>query len=380
MPMNTYYKVWVARQKDAGMSSFLSYQNFRFSWYAFLEKLNLHDEMFLCSTCKDSPEIVIFDGTALSFRKNYVPSDAIQKIGSLTKARSETSFTERVLIPDIQARNLLKRYAESQLSSISDVNLLKTLLQKSCPAVIPIIDWILESYGVTSSPLFTSFLKDIASQSPVSSLVLPDNETKELLKIMKETNIKKDPIKLSQLQRKLPFFFNVIGRIQNSEDDLHTLPEAFHPLMDEMWSKAVITTTGTEANCASTDCNTLAECDFVEKLTFFPNLPKSRNRGYYKADKATVRNILWISSDAPNGVSRHCFYNFKDTFSNRDHKDYYHTNLSLAVHNKTIITHYRGEIVVTTLPSLFPTPIKTIPETKDQVYPGIRKKGKNMVL
>lgn len=123
----------------------------------------------------------------------------------------------------------------------------------------------------------------MASSSPLSSLVLPDDETKDLLECIKTHNIKRNPIKLSNLQRKAPFLFHLIRLVAHP----HTsLPLEFHPWLDELWARAslVIPAEHTSEGSAST-----TECDFIKSLSFFPSLTKWRERGSYNADKATVR-------------------------------------------------------------------------------------------
>lgn len=75
MLLFTFYLCWTQRQIDGGNLEvdMLSYSKFKFAWYSFLSLIE--EDMavdFICPICKDCPSIVIFDGTALAFRRSYI--------------------------------------------------------------------------------------------------------------------------------------------------------------------------------------------------------------------------------------------------------------------------------------------------------------------
>ena len=73
----TQYCVLVKAHEEAGnqhMKKTFTYNHYRFSWYAFLDLLNMDlKQGFMCSHCECQPEIVIMDATSLSFRKEFIP-------------------------------------------------------------------------------------------------------------------------------------------------------------------------------------------------------------------------------------------------------------------------------------------------------------------
>jgi hypothetical protein len=90
--------------------------------------------------------------------------------------------------------------------------------------------------GQTAPEVFRTFLKDLASFSPVCGLFVADQETKALLDLIKESDIRKDALNLAKLQEKVPFIFNLIGRLPSNGK--YTLPNDFNPLIDALWKKA----------------------------------------------------------------------------------------------------------------------------------------------
>ena len=76
----TYYSVWQELMADANILNFkrlLSYHQWRFAWYSFLDLLDIdYEEGFCCPICgKDNGlDIVICDATELSFRQELSTS------------------------------------------------------------------------------------------------------------------------------------------------------------------------------------------------------------------------------------------------------------------------------------------------------------------
>ena len=52
--------------------SFLNYDQWRLSWYSYLDLLNInYTEGFQCSVCGEVPETVVCDATSLGFQKKF---------------------------------------------------------------------------------------------------------------------------------------------------------------------------------------------------------------------------------------------------------------------------------------------------------------------
>ena len=73
--LHGYYQVWSQNQQDAGNSEFrslLSYNNWRLSWYAFMDLLDVEPNAeFICSVCGPIPDIVVCDATSLGFQRKF---------------------------------------------------------------------------------------------------------------------------------------------------------------------------------------------------------------------------------------------------------------------------------------------------------------------
>ena len=74
----TYYSVWQEIMHDANVLNFerlLSYHHWRFSWYSFLDLLDIdYVEGFSCPICGSGDEkldTVVCDATSLSFRQEF---------------------------------------------------------------------------------------------------------------------------------------------------------------------------------------------------------------------------------------------------------------------------------------------------------------------
>ena len=76
--MFSFYNVWTQHQNDAGNEDFkkvFPYSYFRHSWYSFLDRLDIdYLAGFVCDhpSCGSHPETLLFDGTSLSFQKQFL--------------------------------------------------------------------------------------------------------------------------------------------------------------------------------------------------------------------------------------------------------------------------------------------------------------------
>lgn len=73
MTIYTGYTILVKAHEDGGnpgFSSTVEYYHFRSAWYAFLSLIDINfSEGFQCTTCGNSPQVIIMDATGLSFRR-----------------------------------------------------------------------------------------------------------------------------------------------------------------------------------------------------------------------------------------------------------------------------------------------------------------------
>ena len=75
--MHTFYSSWSDLHKDYGndIRQAFTYEKFKNSWYAYLKLLDIdYQTGFTCPSCSpgggdDTPEILICDGTSVSFQR-----------------------------------------------------------------------------------------------------------------------------------------------------------------------------------------------------------------------------------------------------------------------------------------------------------------------
>ena len=76
MSLYSFYKLFAWKMAECSADvTFLSYHRFRLAWIAFNGLLDFggkRNENFICSACGESPDIIICDGTTLSFEKRYL--------------------------------------------------------------------------------------------------------------------------------------------------------------------------------------------------------------------------------------------------------------------------------------------------------------------
>ena len=74
--MYTFYTTWCDVQEDYGNASFpkiMTYGRLKYAWYAYVDLLDIdYSDGFKCSKCKDDIDVVICDGTSLSFRRKFL--------------------------------------------------------------------------------------------------------------------------------------------------------------------------------------------------------------------------------------------------------------------------------------------------------------------
>ena len=72
--LDAYHKILSQCHLNSGydVKELLSYDKLKNSWYAFLDLLNVtSEEGSMCQDCQQYPEIIICDGTGLSFQRKF---------------------------------------------------------------------------------------------------------------------------------------------------------------------------------------------------------------------------------------------------------------------------------------------------------------------
>ena len=60
---------------DVDIKDFLNYDQWRLSWYAYLDLLQIdYEDGFTCSTSGPVPDIVVCDATSLGFQRKFASS------------------------------------------------------------------------------------------------------------------------------------------------------------------------------------------------------------------------------------------------------------------------------------------------------------------
>ncbi|KAK3109037.1 hypothetical protein FSP39_021641 [Pinctada imbricata] len=244
---------------------------------------------FHCSQCEGddglSPEIIICDGTSVSFQRRMWSWDSEeddQEYMDLTPSR----FADRVFVEDPHVRKLLLRYASDDrskrrtgylrdLSNSEKANMFDYFKEVLPPFYQLLIE--IEDNPTIMRPVFQRLLLCLASPSPVCSLIPPTEDIGTLFaNIYKEIDIQQDPTLWNTLHNKLPVFFEIIQALPSG-------CQLLRPLLKELWSIA-----------ADPFCDALAQNKQLPPLkntemSFFPHLPALQSRGKYIADKSSEK-------------------------------------------------------------------------------------------
>ena len=182
-------------------------------------------------------------------------------------------------MPEAMHRNLLKRYASGG-ETVRSVrlkpldNFEKRKLLSEMKYVSQPLFHILNTIELDKSlfKIYQKLLLCLASPSPVCSLIKPVSEVQMLLTaIEKDTNLKEDPVLWTMLHEKIPIIFEILEHSPVTEE--------LKLLLKELWDISI-----TPFVDAVEDISEACPVD-MEELSFFPGLPKYRNRGCFDMDK-----------------------------------------------------------------------------------------------
>ena len=81
-PMHTFYQVTCDVLKDYGfkdVDQVFTYEKFKLAWYSFLQLLDKDfASAFMCPICSSTPDIIICDGTSVSFQSRMWHCKALE--------------------------------------------------------------------------------------------------------------------------------------------------------------------------------------------------------------------------------------------------------------------------------------------------------------
>ena len=88
--MHTFHQVMCAVPKDYGFSDVdqvFPYEKFKLAWYSFLQLLDTdYSNAFVCPICSSTPDVIICDGTSVSFQSRMWHGQPIELEPAATNA------------------------------------------------------------------------------------------------------------------------------------------------------------------------------------------------------------------------------------------------------------------------------------------------------
>ena len=153
---------------------------------------------------------------------------------------------------------------------------LESILGDNYVALSRVLNWIRECYDDIPVREVSAFLLCICSKSPVCSFIPPSVVTFDLLKEICLVDVKSKPAVLLKVREHLPLVYNMLSALPYSN-----FPLVWQELFEWLYHIAI---------------NPFPEENFVsgpdvvehdEQLSFFPTLPKCRERGCFELDRQT---------------------------------------------------------------------------------------------
>ncbi|XP_065052628.1 uncharacterized protein LOC135681910 isoform X2 [Rhopilema esculentum] len=296
----SYLEVWKSNLSFSGYEKgpFLNYQQWRCSWYSFLELLDIDYTFgFQCQICGPYPNVVICDATTLGFRRHYARQVDVNIENERQTVRLKGSdFSDRVFMRHPKARNLLRKFAKRRQLELEERLELDRLLDENHKVLYNLLVYFEQLYGGAlhiHEEIWVLF-RCISSVSPVSSY-FPCSETlKSLLEKLDEGMvIRENPEAFMQLQKCAPVIFAVL-KVLPPVSVPSRLMQLFKELSARAWS------------CFSTAQHTLGPVAGNvgnSDLSFFPSWPKLCERGVYVKDHrqpSSAENCTKLYKGHPN--------------------------------------------------------------------------------
>ena len=297
MTMYSFYKCWSWGQLDfqaeKTCSQILTYTMFRYSWYAYCELLDIdYPAGFLCSKCGPEPDIVVMDGITLGLRIAHLPWESFLKNqqDKPPTCMQGTSHNMRIFVNNQKARKLLAKYScsdEKVALTINEFDDLCILLSMYQPSMNNLMRQFRHTGHISKAPsIFYNLLSGLAKNSPVTSLLHPDEKLFDLLDKLCQNNycIEQDPPSLKFLQETFP----VLHKFILDSEDVSANLVSIYGILAEMKSKCL--------SAFSVETQTLPQVETqADPLAYFPQNKILVNRGHYVLD--STRLVSEISSD-----------------------------------------------------------------------------------
>ncbi|XP_033739869.1 uncharacterized protein LOC117327131 [Pecten maximus] len=290
-PLFTFYQALVSDHLDRGnnIEDILTYNKLRCAWNAFIKLLDLDFQQgFCCHHCNDdgngAPSTVICDGTSLSFQRRMWKWE--KETFSEKHHAPVLGFSERICIPDVRSRNLLKRYAAGghkgqKVLSDNEKGELFLLLKKTHLHLHNFLNFANENHCNVSD-----FLSSLSSPSPVCAYIRPNKDVEHILiQILKGTDLRKELGQWQKLHQECPILFDLL----KDQYILMTESASFINLMVELWNKACAPFVFA-ADLSSTGKDHVVD---EQEMSFFPSLTKSGTEAaFQQTDKGKSQSVI----------------------------------------------------------------------------------------
>lgn len=161
----------------------------------------------------------------------------------------------------------------------SEFHELKSLISLHAPSLLDLIISIAtpkSSYKSTQQGFkcaneWCKLCQSLSAISPVCGLLHPSKKSMKLIKDMCSSDITKNPLAMACLQEEVPMLFELL--ITKSIKQ-----ELLHPILEELMEKAKAPFN------KSTNSDSIITAEESDEMSYFPYLPKCRNRSIYPAD------------------------------------------------------------------------------------------------
>ncbi|XP_069105019.1 uncharacterized protein [Argopecten irradians] len=291
----TEYSTLKLFYEDQGILDFsnkFSYNNFKWSWYAFLELLEIDYETgFECPDCGEDPDTLIMDATSVSFRKELASWSVLENLQNPPKPskRDKTRNQERTFLSKPLCNFLSSLVSKGGVEK-SRWPLFLSQLEEECPVVVPLMKVIQETDGILIKGekmyyigLWQDFLRCLASSYPFCSFITTSDEVHNVLKRMCNPDFAKNDTDVSILQHNVPVIFHLMMNLHDSFPR-----KEFCNMLDAMIVKSL--------SPFDTSTEVLDNGAVSENISHFPSLAIKRGRGSFSADKQIFKNQCSKSS------------------------------------------------------------------------------------
>lgn len=161
---------------------------------------------------------------------------------------------------------------------------LMSLLEQQFPSYCSIVKASAVHYNLikdihTCDRCWSELIHSISSASAACGILHPSSRSSQLISTMQSKDISNDPDAMKCLQEEVPLLFELIRSLGYYPKDV------LYPFLNELLNKA----NSPFPNDDMKGCSTTKNADVIDNndLSYFPKLPKVRNRGHYSTDKST---------------------------------------------------------------------------------------------